>query len=142
MTKPKSDTQSLSIGTKSSRSVVDDQTPIGKACGNSMEGVMSSIGGAKIDIKFTDQIDLSCAGVLLSIPGLLNNGLLTHSQDFNQETGHYSVESVFLSLAFLSLLLAKNMTQSDKIPRGELGRAIGLDRIPEVKTLRQRIDTL
>ena len=46
---------------------------------------------------------------------------------------------IFLCLAFLSLLRVKNINQANTIPCGELGRAMGLDRIPEVKTLRQRI---
>jgi hypothetical protein len=37
------------------------------------------------------------------------------------------------------LLRVKNIEQSDTILVGELGRCIGLDRIPEVKTLRERI---
>lgn len=40
----------------------------------------------------------------------------------------------------LCLLRIKTLNQSDSIPCGELGRVMGLDRIPEVKTLRSRID--
>lgn len=39
----------------------------------------------------------------------------------------------------MSLLRVKNINQANTIPCGELGRALGLDRIPEVKTLRKRI---
>jgi len=42
-------------------------------------------------------------------------------------------------LAFLALLRVKTLAQSTFIAAGELGRVIGLDRIPEVKTLRERI---
>lgn len=83
--------------------------------------------------------DLSCAGVLLSLPALLSNGLLSHSKDFKLEKVYYSEEVVFLCLAFLSLLRVKNINQANNIPCGELGRVMGLDRIPEVKTLRERI---
>jgi hypothetical protein len=44
-----------------------------------------------------------------------------------------------MSLAFLSLLRIKALAQSSNISAGELGRVLGLDRIPEVKTLRERI---
>jgi hypothetical protein len=37
------------------------------------------------------------------------------------------------------LLRVKKLEQTDTVPAGELGRCLGLDRIPEVKTLRQRI---
>lgn len=65
--------------------------------------------------------------------------MLSHSQDFKLGSGYYSEEMIFLCLAFLSLLRVKNINQANTIPCGELGRAMGLDRIPKVKTLRQRI---
>jgi len=37
------------------------------------------------------------------------------------------------------LLRVKKLEQTDRVPAGELGRCLGLDRIPEVKTLRERI---
>lgn len=70
---------------------------------------------------------------------MLSNGLLSYEQDFEPIEGYYSVSSVFLSISILSLLRAKTISQSTDLPVGELGRAIGLDRIPEVKTLRERI---
>jgi len=65
--------------------------------------------------------------------------LLRYRDDFEPDQGYYSIASVFLSLAFLSLLRIKTLSQSTFIPTGELGRVIGLDRIPEVKILRERI---
>ncbi len=125
--------------TKSNRSVIDDNTGMGKACSNTIERILASVGGTSATIKFSEQIDLSCAGVLLSLPALLSNGLLIHSQDFKLTNVYYSEEMIFLCLAFLSLLRVKNINQANTIPCGELGRVLGLDRIPEVKTLRNRI---
>ena len=112
---------------------------MGKACSNAAERILASIKATSATIKFNEQTDLSCAGVLLSLPALLSNGLLTHSQDFKLDRVYYSEEIIFLCLAFLSLLRVKNLNQANTIPCGELGRALGLDRIPEVKTLRGRI---
>jgi hypothetical protein len=112
---------------------------MGKACSNTIERILASVGGTSATIKFSEQIDLSCAGVLLSLPALLSNGLLTHTQDFKLNNVYYSEEMIFLCLAFLSLLRVKNINQANTIPCGELGRVLGLDRIPEVKTLRNRI---
>lgn len=128
------------IQTKSDRTVTDDNTGMGKACSNASERILAAITGTPVTIKFNEQIDLSCAGVLLSLPALLSNGLLTHSQDFKLDNNvYYTEEMIFLCLAFLSLLRVKNINQANTIPCGELGRALGLDRIPEVKTLRDRI---
>lgn len=127
------------IITKSNRNVQDSQTGMGKACTNALERVLASKTGTSCPVNFSAQVDLSKAGVLLSLPALLSNGLLQNTDFFKHATGYYSVESVFLSLAFLSLLRIKTLAQSGNISAGELGRALGLDRIPEVKTLRERI---
>jgi hypothetical protein len=112
---------------------------MGKACSNAAERVLASFGVTTATTKFDEQTDLSCAGVLLSLPALLSNGLLNHSKDFKLENVYYSEEMIFVCLAFLSLLRVQNINQVGTIPCGELGRAMGLDRIPEVKTLRRRI---
>jgi len=65
--------------------------------------------------------------------------LLSPGKDFKLEGVYYSEEMIFICLAFLSLLSVKNINQANTIPCGELGRAMGLDRIPEVKTLRERV---
>lgn len=77
--------------------------------------------------------------MLLSLPALLSNGLLKYEQDFHPDQGYYSIASIFMSLALLALLRVKTLAQSSQIPAGEIGKAVGLDRIPEVKTLRERI---
>lgn len=112
---------------------------MGKSCSNALERVLASKTGANCPISFSAQTDLSKAGVLLSLPALLASGLLQGADNFKDKTGYYSVESVFISLAFLSLLRIKTLAQSGNVSAGELGRALGLDRIPEVKTLRERI---
>jgi hypothetical protein len=90
-------------------------------------------------IDFSNQLDLQYAGVLLSLPSLLVNGLLKYEKDFYPDQGYYSISSIFMSLAFLALLRVRTLAQSSQIPAGEIGKAMGLDRIPEVKTLRERI---
>jgi hypothetical protein len=64
---------------------------------------------------------------------------LRHTGRFEDVSGYYTATHVFLSLAFLMLLRVTKLEQTDTIPAGELGRCLGLDRIPEVKTLRERI---
>ncbi len=125
--------------TKSDRNIEDSQTTMGKACSNTVERVLAFKTGANCPINFCSQIDLDKAGVLLALPALLANGLLTNTHDFEKTSAYYSVDSIFLSLAFLSLLRIKTLAQSGNISCGELGRVLGLDRIPEVKTLRNRI---
>lgn len=113
---------------------------MGKACGNTVDRVLASKTGISAPIKFSRHLDVSHGGVLLSLPSLSASGLLRHSSTFKPDEGYYSVESVFICLAFLFLLRAKTLAQSSNIPSGELGKVLGLDRIPEVKTLRKRIE--
>lgn len=67
---------------------------MGKACTNAGERIFASLTGTTATIKFNEQTDLSCAGVLLSLPALLSNGLLTHSKDFKLDNVYYTEEMI------------------------------------------------
>jgi len=112
---------------------------MGKACSNVIERVLAIQTGAICPITFNNQTDLQHAGVLLALPALISQGLLRYENEFNLEKVYYPTSSIFLSLAILSLLRLKTLSGVDSLPSGELGKTIGLDRIPEVKTLRNRI---
>ena len=129
----------LANTTKSQRSVVDNDQTMGKACSNVLERVLAIQTGASCPISFNNQTDLQHAGVLLALPALLSQGLLRYEDEFNLEKVYYPTSSIFLSLAILALLRLKTLSGVDSLPSGELGKTIGLDRIPEVKTLRTRI---
>ena len=124
---------------KSERNILEDKQSLGKACTNVLERALAYRTGESCDIKFSNQTDLQHAGVLLAFPSLLSQGLLRYEKDFSLERGYYPTSSVFLSLAILSLLRVKTLSGVESLPPGELGKVIGLDRIPEVKTLRTRI---
>ena len=127
------------LSTKSSRSVQDNTFGMGKSCSYELERVLACKMGVPAQSEFSSCMDLSHGGLLLTIPSLLACGLLRHISLFNSVSGYYSPTHVFLSLAFLMLLRVKRLEQTDTYPAGELGRCLGLDRIPEVKTLRSRI---
>lgn len=55
---------------------------------------------------------------------------------------YYGLESVVLTLAFMALARIKNPEQLKQCKPGEIGRIIGLDRIPEVSCLRDKIKIL
>ncbi len=79
---------------------------------------------------------------MLSLPALLSNGLLSHNEVFDFEEGYYSLPSILLTLSFCFLLRVISIEKiSDESP-GELGKLLGLDRIPEVKTLRKKLKVL
>lgn len=71
------------------------------------------------------------------------NGLLRHAKDFfSLPSGFYSLIHIFLLLAYMSLARIKSVEQLRYVPVGEWGNLLGLDRIPEVRTLRKKIEDL
>ncbi len=76
---------------------------------------------------------------MITIPSLLYQGLLRYEDDFELDNVYYPTSSIFLSLALLALLRVKTLSIVESMPPGEMGRMLGLDRIPEVKTLRKRL---
>jgi hypothetical protein len=93
--------------------------------------------------QFEENQSLDGGGVLFLLPALLAQGLLKTKEVYNWSTkSYYSLESIVLTLAFMALLRIKNPEQLKQCKPGELGRIIGLDRVPEVKCLRKKIELL
>jgi len=77
------------------------------------------------------------------LPALLSNGLLKHTRKyFSLPQGFYSIRHIFLSLSFLILLRIKTIESIKNVNPGELGKLIGLDRIPEIRTFREKLGIL
>lgn len=87
--------------------------------------------------------DVPNGGVLLALPALLAVGLLHQTHHYFQlPKGYYGLESLFLMLAFLALARLPSLEQLRYCAPGEWGKVLGLDRIPEVRTLRNKIALL
>jgi hypothetical protein len=94
-------------------------------------------------IRFEPVTDVPNGGVLCALPALLAFGLLEHTpKKFSLPAGFYPLPAIFLLIAFLALARVKSIEAARYEPPGEWGKLIGLDRIPEVRTLRQKIDLL
>jgi len=81
------------------------------------------------------------AGVLLALPALLDEGLLEVGKRVygKLNNGFFGLRSVLLTFAFMALLRIKSPEQLTEHAPGELGLLLGLDRAPEVKTLRRKL---
>ncbi len=78
--------------------------------------------------------------VLSALPFLLQEGLLRGvKENLKLSNGYYGVTSILNFLAFLSLARVRNPEALRYEAPGEWGIILGLDRCPEVKTLRQKI---
>lgn len=105
---------------------------------------MSSLGlGGHAQIKFEESHGLCGAGVLFLLPALLSQGLLKTKEVYQLPANHYyGLESIVLTIAFMALGRIKNPEQLKQCKPGEIGRILGLDRVPEVKCLREKIKLL
>jgi len=92
---------------------------------------------------FQPALDVPNGGVLFALPALLAVGLLkTTERFFELPKGYYGLESLFLLLAFMALSRLKSIESLRYCAPGEWGKLLGLDRVPEVRTLRQKIRLL
>ena len=84
------------------------------------------------------------AGVLLARPALLGQGLLEVTEGVfgRLRNGFYGLRGVLLTLVFMGLLRRRNPEQLKGCAPGEFGLLLGLDRAPEVKTLRRKLDEM
>ena len=74
---------------------------------------------------------------------MLAQGLFKTKEVYNVPQSHYyGLESIVLTLAFMALGRIKNPEQLKQCKPGEIGKIIGLDRIPEVRCLRDKIKLL
>jgi transposase len=80
-------------------------------------------------------------GALLALPALLTLGILeAGEQTYGAlKKAFYGLRATLLTLAFMALLRIRTPEQLQGHPPGELGVLLGLDRAPEVKTLRRKL---
>jgi predicted nucleic acid-binding Zn-ribbon protein len=94
-------------------------------------------------VEFQATCDVAQGGVLLALPALLAAGLLRRTPEFYQlPNGFYGLESIFLLLALMALARIRSLEQLRYQAPGEWGKLLGLDRIPEVRTLRAKLKLL
>jgi hypothetical protein len=129
---------------KSQRSGEDAVAPMGVGATDTLGRVAASLGQLDgPDIQLKPVLDVPHGGVLLALPALLALGLLRHTEKhFNLPKGYYRLDSIFLLLAFMALARMKSLEALRYHPPGEWGKLLGLDRVPEVRTMRDKVNTL
>lgn len=94
-------------------------------------------------ISFDSCESVEFGGVLLLLPLLLANGLLSYKKYYSERlSGYYDFDSVILTLAFMYLCRIKSVEQLKHHSPGEIGKLLGLDRIPEARCLRSIVKEL
>ena len=135
---------SESSSTLSERSLVDSQAAMGYGTTRRLDRVLASCGMLlSAELQFVCADDVPQAGVLCALPALLTEGLLRHTRSlYTLPAGYYPLESIFLYLALLALVRCPSLEQTRYEAPGEWGKLLGLDRLPEVRTLRDKIGIL
>jgi transposase len=93
---------------------------------------------------FAPAQNLPRAGVLLAIPALVASGLLPAAEKIygSLHPSFYGLRTTLVAYVLLALLRVRRPEALKEYPPGELGRIVGLDRMPEVKTLRRKLSQL
>jgi len=113
-------------------------------CTRIEERVAAAFGKLKeARVEFSFALDVRFGGVLFALPALLINGLLRHSEKhFSLPNGFYGLSRIFILIAFMALCRIKSIEGLRRCPPGDLGKLLGLDRVPEVRTLREKLEHL
>ena len=93
---------------------------------------------------FTPGARYPLAGLLLALPALGGTGLLGCAREVygRLRDGYYGLAATLLTLVFLALAGEPRAEGATRVPPAALGRVLGLDRAPEVKTIRRKLGEL
>jgi hypothetical protein len=131
------------ITTKSERSRLDALAAegMGTACTRACDRMAAAMGLIdSVSARFEHSVDVEMGGVLVGLPALCANGLLSGLNRYlSLPKGFYSAMHILLLLGFMALARIRRPEALRHVPPGEAGKIIGLDRAPEVRTVRQKI---
>jgi transposase len=93
---------------------------------------------------FGSQANVARAGVLLAVPPLVQSGIFECARQIYGSLGpaFYGLRTSLLTLVLMALWRIKRPEGLKEHRAQELGRVLGLDRAPEVKTLRRKLARL
>jgi prepilin-type processing-associated H-X9-DG protein len=84
------------------------------------------------------------AGVLLAVPALVHSGVVDVAREVYGSIGpaFYGLRTTIVALVLMALLRIKRPEGLKEHPPDDFGRVLGLDRAPEVKTVRRKLARL
>jgi hypothetical protein len=116
-----------------------------EAADRSLDRIMARLG--RLDDAepiFRPGVKIPGAGVLLAMPALVQSGVFECAQEVYGSIGpaFYGLRTAILALLLMGLLRIKRPEGLKEHPPDHLGRVLGLDRAPEVKTVRRKLSRL
>ena len=132
--------------TKSERGRGDAQAAagMGTACTRADERMAAAVGLMQSTATRYERCrDVAMGGLLAGLPALCGNGLLSGlGRHLALPKGFYGALHILIVLGFMALARIRRPEGLRHVPPGELGKVVGLDRVPEVRTLRAKIAAL
>jgi len=124
-----------------SRADADAAGAMGTACTRADERMAAAMGlTASATARFEAATDVSLGGLLVGLPALCANGIFSGiGKHLNLARGFYSAVHILMTLGFMALGRIRRPEGLRHLPPGELGKIVGLDRVPEVRTLRAKV---
>ena len=94
--------------------------------------------------RFEPAESVAKAGVLVALPALLGQGLVDVGQQVYGalKNGYFGLTSMLLSFGLMALIRIKSTEGLSNHSPGEFGLVLGLDRVPEMKTMRRKLAEL
>ena len=94
--------------------------------------------------EFEPAQSVAKAGALVALPALLGQGLVEVGLKLygGLKNGYYGLTPMLLTFGFMAMLRIKNTEQLTDHAPGEFGQILGLDRSPEMKTVRRKLAEL
>lgn len=111
----------------------------------SMDRLLAAMGVIEDAVPlFAEGSDLPRAGVLLAVPALVESGLLSVARKIYGNIGpaFYGLRTCLVAYVLLALLRIPRPENLKEYAPNALGRIVGLDRMPEVKTMRRKLARL
>ena len=94
--------------------------------------------------QFEPAESVAKAGALVALPALLGQGLVEVGQQVfgRLKNGYYGLTSMLLTFGLMALVRIKSTEGLTNYSPGEFGLVLGLDRAPEMKTVRRKLAEL
>lgn len=131
---------------KSVRGVEDARAAegMGTACTRADERMAVTMGLVhSACTRFECCLDVAMGGLLTGLPALCANGLLSGlDRHLRLPRGFYTAMHILTFLGYMALARIRRPEGLRHVAPGELGKVVGLDRAPEVRTLREKIGLL
>ncbi len=92
-------------------------------------------------VRFEAAQSVTKGGVLVALPALLDQGLLEVGEQIygRLKNGYYGLTTMLLTFGLMALVRIKSAEGLSHYAPGEFGLVLGLDRAPEMKTVRRKL---